>query len=155
MCKPFPYAAVLILFFSMSLLTTIPGQSLFADDQNLIDRINQLETEAQALRAQVQGMRQDVVRLPGIESTLASAPISTVSNTSDSTAPAPPVPWAVPQMALAEPAASKPAKPQPAAPPPVTPLPPPVAQPFAPQADARSRQPLRKITTRLTNSRRR
>ena len=92
------YPLALIVFFSLSstLLAVSPGQSLSAADQNLVERLNQLEAETQALRSEVSRMRQDVVRLPSVESSAASNSVILVSDTYESAAPAPPVPWAVP-----------------------------------------------------------
>ena len=145
------YPLALIVFFSLSstLLAVSPGQSLSAADQNLVERLNQLEAETQALRSEVSRMRQDVVRLPSVESSAASNSVILVSDTYESAAPAPPVPWAVPLSTASQLAGPKSSEQSPVKPlPPVTQTAtsppaaapeapsPPVPQPTAPQSAA-------------------
>jgi len=88
MWKSLPFALGMVLFFSTALWTVSAGQRLSAAEENLAERLNQLEAETQALRAEVQQLRQDVVRLPNVETAPAPAPFSEVSNSSASADPA-------------------------------------------------------------------
>ena len=125
MWKTFPLTVVVILFLSTTLLTVSPGQRLSAADQDLIQRLNQLEAETQALRGEVNRMQQDIVRLPSVGSSAASNSVILASNTTDSTAPAPPVPWAVPLSTASQPSPSQTAASNNSTEPsPITPLPP-------------------------------
>ncbi len=63
-------------------------------------------------------MRQNAGHLPNGESTFLNASVTKASNTSDTPAPVPPVPWAVPSSTAIQPTASQPAAPSPATPPP-------------------------------------
>ena len=94
--KTCPLALTVFFLISISLLAISPWQSVYAADQNLIERLNQLEAETQALHSEVSRMRQDVVRLPNVEPSAASNSVILVSNTYEPADPAPPVPWAVP-----------------------------------------------------------
>jgi hypothetical protein len=127
MFKLSSFSVAVILIFTV-FFTDLSGQRIYAVDQSTIDRLNQLEAEAQALRAEVSKMRQDVVRLPNVELSEISTSVTLVSNTTDSTVPAPPVPWSVPSTTTTP----RPA-PQPTAPIPVIPLPA-VAQADTPKA---------------------
>ena len=99
MWKSLPIAITFFLFIASTVLTFAPGQRLIAADQNTMDRLNQLDSEAQALRAEVSRMRQDVVRLPMVES---NSSATAASATSDAVSPAPPVPWAVPTSTVSQ-----------------------------------------------------
>jgi hypothetical protein len=135
MCKAFTRIAVAVLVSSAFILASAAWQTVRADDQYLVDRINRLEAETDALRAQVQGMNQDVVRLPAIESTLAGAPFYTASNASDSSGPTPPSPWAAPQSVSAGSGPSTTAQPTPTALSTPVPAVATIAQAPAPQGD--------------------
>ena len=148
--KTYPLAVVVFFSLSITLLAVLPGQGLSAADQNLVERLNQLEAETQALRSEVGRMRQDVVRLPGVASSAAGNSVVLVSDTYESAAPAPPVPWAVPLSTASQPAGPKSSEQSPVRPlPPVTqtatsptpaPAPeapsPPAPQPSEPQSAA-------------------
>jgi hypothetical protein len=88
--------AMFLLFISMTLSTVSPAQQSSASDEELIQRMNQLEAETQALRSEVKTLRQNVVRLPNVELNVSSNSVILASSTADSAAPTPPAPWAVP-----------------------------------------------------------
>jgi hypothetical protein len=124
MWKSLPLIAAIIFFPMTTLLANAPGQPETGGDQNMIERLNQLEAETQALRAEVQRLRQEAQPYASFESTSRPTPVTTVSNPSDAVAPAPPVPWTMPLAASSPPVAPLPATPQPVA-----------LQPAAPEED--------------------
>jgi hypothetical protein len=105
--KTYPIASTVFFLLSITLLAIFPRQSIYADDQNLIERLNQLEAETQALRSEVGRLRQDVVRLPSVEQGATSNSVILVSNTYEPAGPAPPVPWAVPLSTASQPSPSQ------------------------------------------------
>ncbi len=133
--KTLPIALIAFFSLSITLLAVLPGQSLYAAEQDLIERLNQLEAETQALRGEVTRMRQDVVvRLPVVESSTASNSVIQASDTYEPTAPAPPVPWALPLSTASQPSLSQTAASTSTGQSPVTPLPP-VTQTATSEAD--------------------
>ncbi|MGA2798565.1 MAG: hypothetical protein ABSE63_13365, partial [Thermoguttaceae bacterium] len=124
--KTYPLALTVLFFLSITLLAISPGQSLLAAEQNLIERLNQLEAEMQALHGEVGSLRQDVVRLPSVEPSATSNSVVLVSNTYEPAGPAPPVPQAMP-LSTASTSTDKS---------PVTPLPPVTKTAASPPAGA-------------------
>ncbi len=135
---------VLIVFCSLSitLLAVSPGQGLYAADQNLVERLNQLEAETQALRSEVSRMRQDVVRLPSVEPNA----VILASSTYETAGPAPPVPWAMPLSTASQSDSSQPAELRSSEQSPVKPLPPVTQTATSPSAGAAPEAPSPPVT---------
>jgi hypothetical protein len=144
--KTSPLALTVFFFLSITALLTIPqGQSVYAADQILIERLNQLETETQALRAEIGRMQQDIVRLPSVEPSATSSSVILAANTTESTTPAPPVPWAIPLSTASQPASSQ-VKPKSSDQSPVMPLPPVTQTPTSQPAGTAAESPLPPVT---------
>jgi hypothetical protein len=111
--KTHPLALIVFLSVSITLLAVSSEHVLYAAQPNMTERLNQLETENQALRSEVTRMRQDVVRLPNVETNAASNSVILVSDTYESTPPAPPVPWAMPLSTASTSTDQSPVKPLP------------------------------------------
>jgi hypothetical protein len=106
MRKTFPVTLIVVLFFTV-FLTASSRQRLSAADQALIQRLNELEAETQALRGEVNRMRQDIVRLPSVESSRGSNSVILASSMTDATGPASPAPWAAPLPEATQPSSSQ------------------------------------------------
>ena len=62
-----PYVVAPLFLLITTLKAVTPCQVSYAGEQELIARVNQLEAESRSLRLEVNGVSQDVVRLPSVE----------------------------------------------------------------------------------------
>jgi hypothetical protein len=142
--KTLPPTLIVSFALSIVLLAAIPGYKVFATDQDLIERLNRLEAENRALRGEVSKVRQDVVRLPNVETSAAPDSVVLVSDTYETAAPAPPVPWAMPLSTATQEPTPQLAESKPIAQSQVKPLPPvsqTASEPEKPQLPAPLPQP--------------